>query len=52
MPAGLPVPPAQVDMAIVVLAYGIDFATGTFAEVYSEPLIVTEPFDLIPIWYE
>ena len=44
-------PPGQVHMGIVVIAYGIDY-DGTIAEIYSDPLVITEPTNLIPIWYD
>jgi hypothetical protein len=35
-----------IDMAIVVVAYGVDFTNGTFAQVVSAPLIVPELLEM------
>ena len=40
------------DMGVVAISYGTDYENGTFAPVYSEPLVITDTENLLPIHYE
>ncbi len=47
IPLGIPQTDAVIHMAIVVLAYGIDYTGGNFETLYSDPLIIEEPLEII-----
>ena len=47
IPAGIPPTDDRIHMAIVILAYGLDYAGGTFQPLYSDPLIVEQLLEII-----
>ena len=47
VPAGISPTDDRIHIAIVILAYGIDFTGGTFGSIYSDPFMVEEPLEII-----
>lgn len=47
IPAHIPPTDDRIHMAIVIMAYGTDFTGGTFESIYSDPLIVEQPLEII-----
>ena len=47
IPEGISPTDLRIHMAIVVLAYGTDYTGGTFRPLYSDPLIVEQPLEII-----
>lgn len=46
LPAGLDPSPGRLEMAVAIFAYGIDFATGTFAAVTSQAVMTDSPLQM------
>lgn len=47
IPAGIPLTDDRIHMAVVILAYGIDYTGGTFQPIYSDPLMLDQPLEII-----
>ena len=47
IPAGIPPTDDRIHMAVVILAYGIDYTGGTFQPIYSDPLMAGQPLEII-----
>lgn len=47
VPQGIPSRDSPLHMGIVILAYGADFTGGTFGTLYSSPLIIERPLEIL-----
>jgi len=47
VPAGIPPTDDRIHMAIVILAYGTDVTDGTFGPLYSKPIMIEQPLEII-----